>query len=651
MAPSQQPVEVMNGQAILYRAQHFFLSTAYRPGVRPPRMPWRPNARKADAEARARKKEEEIKKDLAPAIIKQRRGRFPVPRWMEAIVILVGLAISVAAHVYNLFNFPRYEMDEGTYMSAAYAVMNGKIWPFAYGYGHPPFAWMQIAGAIPLMGGFFTFGNALNTGRVLMLFYAVASALLVYLVVRRLGGSRSAGLLGMIIFSLSPLAITYQRQVLLDNVAVFWFLLSLYFLVTANSRLLHLVLAALFFGLSVLSKEVMGVLLPAMIYGLWIHSTVFQRKFSLVAFTYVAIVLISLWPLMAMLRGELFPSAWHLFGDTHGHLSFLDTLASQVKRTGKEGSVADSWPIWVGADWVIIACSIVTTVFNLALGWWNRKQLFIGLLAVSYWALLLRPNGVVLSFYFIPLIPIVAINTAFTVNTIMDWMGQLVSFDLVRAILILMVVAVLVPYDIQAGFSYVSLNPTSVENNSLLWARDHIPRNSFVLINSWAYMDMRVPGGLSVGNGAAFTNAQIYINVAADPEILRDQINSDWNKIDYIIADSEMMTYITGYLTATPGQYTDNNPDPAHRAQSLEPDKQKVLLTAFNHSIQVADFKYTVGLDVKQWFEIQIFQVIHKNPAPTVLVAPTPGSGSGGSAPVASMDAIVNRTGLEDRRL
>src|SRR5260370_11930842 len=164
-----------------------------------------------------------------------------------------------------------------------------------------------------------------------MLFYAVGSALLVYLIVRRLGGSRSAALLALAIFSFSPLGITYQVQVFLDNIATFWLLLAIYLLVISNSRLLYIVLAAIAFGISVLSKEVLLVVLPAMIYGAWLHTTRFQRKFTLVAFIYIVIAVCSGFVLLALLKGDLFPSVW-LPGDTPPHLSICVSLFGQVRR-------------------------------------------------------------------------------------------------------------------------------------------------------------------------------------------------------------------------------------------------------------------------------------------------------------------------------
>src|SRR5260370_7306666 len=140
-----------------------------------------------------------------------------------------------------------------------------------------------------------------------MLFYAVGSALLVYLIVRRLGGSRSDALLALAIFSFSPLGITYQVQVFLDNIATFWLLLAIYFLAISNSRLIYIVLAAIAFGISVLSKEVFLVALPAMFYGAWLHTTRFRRKFTLVAFFSFSLSIYSAFLLLPILTTQLLP--------------------------------------------------------------------------------------------------------------------------------------------------------------------------------------------------------------------------------------------------------------------------------------------------------------------------------------------------------
>src|SRR5260221_3444438 len=256
-------------------------------------------------------------------------------------------------------------------MSNGGKIPGGMLSPYPFGDASPPLAWIQIAAWINRTGCLFTFGNALNSGRVLMLFYAVGSALLVYLIVRRLGGSRSAALLALAIFSFSPLSITYQRQIFLDNIATFWLLLAIYLLAISNSRLIYIVLAAIAFGISVLSKEVFLVVLPAMIYAAWLHTTRFQRKFTLVAFIYIVIALCSGFVLLAILKGELFPYEW-LPWDTHQHLSMLDSLIGQVQRGEESGSLAQSLAAWED-DPLFLMFSLAAPGFNLLYGLWYRS--------------------------------------------------------------------------------------------------------------------------------------------------------------------------------------------------------------------------------------------------------------------------------------
>ena len=58
-------------------------------------------------------------------------------------------------------------------MANAQAILQGKITPYAYDYSQPPLGWIQIAGWVRLTGGIASFGNAINSGRVLMLILAM----------------------------------------------------------------------------------------------------------------------------------------------------------------------------------------------------------------------------------------------------------------------------------------------------------------------------------------------------------------------------------------------------------------------------------------------------------------------------------------------
>jgi len=595
---------------ILYRTQNFFLRTAYRSEKRVEPQGDRclhhsPNA--ARVLPYTLDTREDVGETLAVSLRSSpinpvtMKGRILVPLWLEPFFVLVGLIITGIAHALNMFNFPRYELDEGTYMASASAILHGQLWPYAYGYGHPPVAWMQIAAWVELTGGFFTFGNALNSGRVLMLLYALGCSLLVYLIVRRFGASRSAGMLAMLLFALSPLSITYQRQVLLDNVATFWLLLSLYLLVVGNSRLKYIVFSALALGISFLSKEVFLLFMPGMVYAVRLYTTQFQRKFAVVAFTYTMIAVSSGFILLAVLKGELFPTGW-LPWDSSNHLSLIGTLIGQTQRTQAQGSFASSFSNWLYGDNVLIIGSTVATAFNLVLGWWNRKQLLLALLALSFWLLLVR-GGVVLSFYLIPLIPLLAMNIAMMVHTLGNWLGKWVRFDFVRVVSMLCVIAAIVPYDLLHSGILFTQHPTSAQNEAITWVRQHVPHNDFLVINSYLYMDLREPGGAGVGDGAVYPYAHIYQNVASDPAIKNVLLANNWDRIDYIVADSEMLS-------------------------DIRADKAtfKIIDDALNSSVLRAEFR---AKDHDTDLVIQVFEVRHKYPHPVVStphndnVAPT----------------------------
>jgi 4-amino-4-deoxy-L-arabinose transferase-like glycosyltransferase len=605
--PDQQgmtPTNLLQQEAegddmILYRSQRFFVRTANRPGQR--HNPLRKRSgntsifgasfvsqirwisaekqRITEAETRTLPGVEAINPVLAKAI--------PFPLILEALVVITGLIIAVAAHAYNMFNYPLYGQDEGALMSNASAILHGMLQPYPYIYEQPPLGWIQIAAWAQLSGGFFTFGNAINSGRVLMLLYAAASSLLVYLIANRLSGSRSAGLLAMIIFSLSPLSIIYQRQVLLDNIGVFWLLLAAYLLVAGDSRLRATVFAAIALGIAVLCNELFLIFLPAMLYAVWLHSTTFQRKFALVVFAYITISLASFFVLLALLKGELLPTGV-LPWDNHAHPSLIGTLIAQITRPIGDQFIAPnlsmSWATWTRVDSPLIFASIGAVALNLIMGWWNRLLWVPAFLALSYWLFLLR-GGTVYPFHIVPLLPLMALNIALAINAPLKWTTTHVGFDLARALLIFTIIGALIPYTLQLAAPIFSLQPSTAQSNTLLWIRNNVPRNAVVIIDSTLYTDLREPGGEGVADGATYPNAHIYWNVALDPAIHGGLLHDNWQAIDYIVVDASML----------------------HDIKTL--DSSMLLLDrALHHAILRAEFRSDNG---GQPEVIQIYQVIH----------------------------------------
>lgn len=533
----------------LYRQANFSVSAVCRPGqaVPPLRLP---DKRAVDLPAGRPRQQERVAasetRRMPQVEVREivRTRTLPIPPWLEALAVLLLLAGSVAVHAYHLFVYPAYATDEGTYMQNAWAVTLGRLSPYPYGYGHPPAGWIQLALWLKA-AGLFTFGTALDGGRVFMLAYAAACVPLVYIIVRRLGGSQSAALVGMAVFAFSPLSVLWQREVLLDNIATFWLLLALALIVSSRSRLLHLLGAALALGLAILSKEVIAVCLPAMIYAAWLHITPFQRKFALVMFLYVTLALVSMFVLMALLRGEFFPFAWHLPWDRQPHLSLLDTYIGQVQRTQSQGSLLGSWHEWLQTDALLLVAGVAAPFLNLLVGWRRRQHLLAAFLALSYWALLVR-GGVVYPFYLIPLLPLMALNVALALHALLGWLSRLIHLKPARAVLLLLLLSLLLPYDAIGAVRQAAVSPALVQQQALAWIGSHVPRRAYMVISPDLYLDLRLPGGTGVGAGPPFLNAEVYWEVATDP-VVRDRVlHNDWNTIDYLVMDTQMRTDIAG---------------------------------------------------------------------------------------------------------
>lgn len=507
----------------------------------------------------------------------------PIPLWLEAVVVIVGLAIAFIVHAFNLFGYPMYGQNEGTLMANAWAVLHGQLSPTSYIYDLPPLGWIQIAGWLRLSGGLFAFGNAINSGRVFMLVLFAISALLVCLIARRLSGSRSAGLLAMLIYALSPLSIVYQRQVSLENIGTFWLLLAFYLIVTGNSRQRATLCAAAALGIAILTKLAFVVFLPVMLYVVWLHSTPFQRKFAVVLFAYVTLAIVSAFVLLAALKGELLPTGF-LPWDHHAHPSLVTELIAQVTQAASVSNFSQNWAEWTRVDRLFVLVGLAAIATNLIGGFWNRLQWIPALLALSFVLVLLRGSGVY-PYSIIPLLPLLALNIAIALNASARWITNHAGFDLARAVLLFLLIGALVPYNVQLANASFTVQSTTAQNQALLWMRDNIPHNAVVITDSMLYTDLHEPGGEGVGNGASFTNAYIYWNAAGDPAIYNGVLHENWNAIDYLVVDAQMLSDI----------------------QSL--NRSMLLLNrTLHHSILIGTFQ--TG-NSKQNESIQIYQVIH----------------------------------------
>jgi 4-amino-4-deoxy-L-arabinose transferase-like glycosyltransferase len=463
------------------------------------------------------------------------------------IILLALLLISGLAHATNMFRFPHYENDEGTYMAQAWSLTTeGELAPTTYTYDHAPAGWILIGLWTMLTGGFFTFGFAINSGRVLMLVLHLLSAALLYDIARSVSKSVFAASIAVLIFSLSPLAVYYQRRVLLDNIMVFWLLLAVYLVIKDNRKLAHYTVSAIVFGIAVLTKEPALFFLPAILYIIITNSDQYHRGFAIGIWITVFLSIISYYILFALLKGEFFPSGTPL-GGSYPHVSLLSTIGQQTAQRG--GFFLDpqsafmlylnQWArggeiIEVGDAPLIIGGGIATA-FALILSFDDRKLRYIVFLLLSYLGFLISGFDIS-ALYVIPLIPLLSLTIALSLHRLGEVLSDASSKRMVSPVLAgILLLPFALSYATQPA-NY-TMDHTTRQIDAVKWIDSNIPENSFVLIDNYAFVDLHAKGIVSE---RTLDNAYPYWATESDAAIRTGLLENDWQNINYILLSPQM---------------------------------------------------------------------------------------------------------------
>ena len=501
-----------------------------------------------------------------------RPEQLPTKRVTAALFLV--LAVVLLAHLPNMFHYPYLEDDEGYYFSQGWSVFHQSglsPYPYAYFYEHAPLGWIQIALWQAISGGA-SFGYAIASGRVMMLLLQIGSSLLVFGIGRRASGRVWVGVLAALIFALSPFGIYYHRRVLLDNIAAFWILVSLYALVgPVTLRRVWLSAAAL--GIAILSKEIAIALLPAMAVLAARQVSKESRPFAIVGWLGIALSVISTYVLLALLKGELFPAGTAL-GGQHKHVSLLCSLQWQASRGPHDGGILNpSSQFWNQAvNWAhseplltiggSIAAGISIVGFRR-----NAAMSMIGWMILSLWIFLGR-GGILVDFYLVPALPLLALSLALVadrgVQALMAvWRGRgsrLLAAVLVAGLSLGCLSALLLAYQ-RSERGLWRLRPVEAQTMATRWTQRHVPSDSRMIIDDYMWLDLQHPSGA----GPAFRYAEYYWKAAEDPVIARGVFSSNWRKVKYVITTPQMI-------------------------QDTEMSGFPLIVNALNHSASVAHF-------------------------------------------------------------
>lgn len=435
-----------------------------------------------------------------------------------ALIFLVATAIAL----YNIGGFPKMIGDEGIYVSQAYWLIHFKaLGPYTYWYDHFPLGWAQIGLWQFLSGPATFFGYTVLSARVLMGIILGSTTSLIYILTSKLTNSKYLSFVSALIFITSTLTLTFDRMVLLDNLAVFWFLLSLVILIMRPTSIKNLALSGLSLSIAILTKESLLFFLPPYLFlTYYLNRTNTHRKYALLVSYTTIFFLLSFFPLLAVLKNELLPRT--------GQVSLFDTVLFQAGR----GSGIPFWDseshfrlmlnTWMKIDPILLILGAGSTILSLILPLPTIQKIFTSL-SVFFLIFLLR-GGQIYEFYIIPLIPFLVLNLTFLLHFFQK---------LTRSSLLTIATLLILLSNILANSLYPFTSLATTTQTQSIDTLKSLPVNSTIVANNYAYLDLYLQEKNQI---------HWYQKVESDPSI-RNSVG----KITHILTDFQLDDELTGH--------------------------------------------------------------------------------------------------------
>jgi hypothetical protein len=467
----------------------------------------------------------------------------PLPRsgWLErarahrlSLAIVLGLLALVAVvHATGMSSAPQRVDDEGTYVAQAWAVQHlHTLAHYTYWYDHPPLGWLLIAAWTAATGAFSRAASAVAAGRELMLVLQLVSAALLYALARRLGLRRPAAAASVLLFSLSPLALSFHRSVYLDNVATPFLLAAFLLAVSPEHRLAAHAGAGLCFAAAFLAKETSLLLAPALLWQYWQVNDQRTRRYSLAVAAALFALLAATYPLYALLKGELLAGP--------AHVSLIDAIRFQLAGRAPSGSPLDpsslsrgTLDLWFGADAWLLAAGAVLIPAGLAVRRLRPVTAGFAILAV----MTLRPGYLPIPLV-IPMLPFASLLIAGVADA--AWgSGRLRGRRALGPALVaacLVVAAVLVaPQWWQRDRDLMTTDHDAPFRQAEGWIAGNLPRQGRLLVDDGLWVDL-VERGYPPGQVVWFYKLDTDRDVSS-------RYPRGWREFDYVVSAATLRRF------------------------------------------------------------------------------------------------------------
>lgn len=457
---------------------------------------------------------------------------------METMSLALVMSVALVTHAFNMFNYPLYRQDEGIVSQNAYSFMqNWQLSPYTFNYEHPPMATFMLSLWTLLTGGFHTFGPAINSGRVLMLVLHLASTFFLYRIARQLaGGSNSAAVVAGLLFSLSPLAVTFQRLIVVDNFMMFWLLATLFLTICSRERLFSFFTASMTLGLAIMSGETAIFFLPAFLVLMWRFSDHFHRLYAFWGALVISLVVTFQFILYALFKSELFPDNFDFMGEIEGratHVSMFGTYFQNYRDSvpAWQGSEAFNflWNLWSGLDIVLLLVGGGCAVLNLLFGF-KRKENWVVPIMLATYGLFLGLGGIDADYAIVVFVPFLALAIGQTVGGLCSMLGSTFSFVATVAIAVV------------AGYFYITANQgiytkdvNTTYQQVVSWIKGNLPTDRSIVTTDAIWVDLR-----SNYKGPAYPLAHSHWKAANDPAVRVNVFAGNYKNVDYLVMTQEM---------------------------------------------------------------------------------------------------------------
>jgi hypothetical protein len=180
----------------------------------------------------------------------------------------------------------------------------------------------------------------------------------------------------------------------------------------------------------------------------------------------------------------------------------------------------------------------------LAVSVFRRRPVIsmLGWMVLSFW-LFLGHGGVVLDFYLVPLLPLLALCLALVAGECVSALqrklpgrpARMLGAAAVSLVGCGCLVGVAAGYE-HAGHGLFTKRPVDAQVRAARWVQTHLPPTSTLIIDMYMFADLHYPQA----GAPAFPRAEYYWKVADDPEVARHVLHGDWRNVDYVVTTPQL---------------------------------------------------------------------------------------------------------------